>query len=221
MKVEEYLEATKSSSVQERTGSIGEVESDLDEEEGRDLNDQSFDDPKHRFHEIDAVCLHEHFSKLLQIEYLAAVPLKEDNTTFQKRWTGKVIDPNHRFVVALPCRRATPCPPGVNFDQVILPCFRHVVFLVDTSSPKSYLSVEAMQALSSSSSSSQSEDETDNFSTRTIPDFMDIELASGAKAEFLLSPRGFSEVNVLGGSILRLVDLSTNVKESEFLLHFL
>lgn len=215
MNVEEYLDVTNGETAPPKKD--GEPDSDL--EDNLSLNDPD-DIQKNlaRFEGIDSNHLHGEIAQQFGVEYLAPVTAAEESGDF-KQANGKMIAPNHRWIVDIPCRRETPCPPGVNLEDLQLPQFRHVLFVVDTSSPQSYLSVEAMQALSSKGDDTANNN--DNLSTSTIPDFIDVELRNGNKVEFHLSPGNNEEVNILGATVLQLADVNTNVRAKEFFLNFI
>eukprot|EP00547_Thalassionema_nitzschioides_P002808 CAMPEP_0194223382 /NCGR_PEP_ID=MMETSP0156-20130528/35024_1 /TAXON_ID=33649 /ORGANISM="Thalassionema nitzschioides, Strain L26-B" /LENGTH=207 /DNA_ID=CAMNT_0038954503 /DNA_START=138 /DNA_END=761 /DNA_ORIENTATION=+ len=206
MNVEEYLAATNGEDVNENGSpipgdndslSMGSVEADRN----------------CRWEEIDSSYLHNDLSEQLGVTYLAAYTKEE---TEMVPFQGKIVNTNHRWVLNLPLRRETPSPLGVSMEDAAFSSFRNIIFVIDTGSRRSYLSIEAMQTLSSSE-----ETEDDNFSTATIPDVMDVELRSGQKVEVHLSPSRNAEVNILGSNVLRLADISTNVRDKEFVLTFL
>lgn len=160
--------------------------------------------------DIDSVYLHGDLSSLLQVEYLSVVS-PEDQTELvnQTRVAGKILDRNTRLIINIPCRRESrrndPTSP-----RSALP-YRNVFFVVDTGSPHSFLCQEAMEALLPTTN--------DGIS---IPRMIRVELCPGAIFEFHLSPPGshYSDVNILGGNVLRTTDLVSKHRTMSFTLSF-
>jgi hypothetical protein len=100
---------------------------------------------------------------------------------------------NHRLMINLLARRSATSEP--NF-------FRHVIFMVDSGSPYTFLSKTAMKALlpnaKSSSSCGLEED---------VPSMMKVEIQGSHPIPCYLSPadKHFAEVNVLGVDFLHLI----------------
>lgn len=160
--------------------------------------------------DINSVYLHGDLSDLLQVEYLSVVS-PEDQTALanQTRVPGKILDRNTRFIINIPCRRESrrndPTSP-----RSALP-YRNVFFVVDTGSPHSFLCQEAMEVLLPATNDGN-----------PIPRMIRIELYPGGIFEFHLSPPGshYSDVNILGGNVLRTTDLVSNRRTMSFTLSF-
>jgi hypothetical protein len=160
--------------------------------------------------DINSVYLHGDLSDLLQVEYLSVVS-PEDQTALanQTRVPGKILDRNTRFIINIPCRRESrrndPTSP-----RSALP-YRNVFFVVDTGSPHSFLCQEAMEVLLPATNDGN-----------PIPRMIRIELYPGGIFEFYLSPPGshHSDVNILGGNVLRTTDLVSNRRTMSFTLSF-
>jgi hypothetical protein len=159
--------------------------------------------------DIDSPLLHGALSTRLGARYLSEVTPAEQQERFEKkRIYGKLVNPNHRFVINLPCRRES------RRDRTASPraalAFCNVFFVVDTASPQSYLCAEAMEALVRRNGS-------------PIPSCMDVELMTGNTMEFHLSPANshFSGVNIIGGSILKMADVVSDLANDNFSLHFI
>lgn len=209
MNVEEYLAATtKGDGLVDESGSPGDNDS-------LGSADAAADDEIVRWQGINSSNLYGDLSEQLGVTYLALHNPNEEENNNNIEMKGKIV--NHRWVINLPLRREAPVPPGVQMDDACFSPFRNIIFVIDSGSPRSYLSMEAMQALCSSTS----EEEEDNVSTATIPDVMDAELKTGHVVELFLSPSQSAEVNVLGSNVLKLADIATNVRNQEFLLTFL
>jgi len=256
MNVEEYLEATTGGVADvklDNTDAVSEY-SDLDPVEGAKTKASNHENDSNgglgdvtvapeaaeeepRWSDMSASFLHGDLEKKMGVSYLSVVTKKDGDaaTAAGTVVKGKILTPpqdhtHYRWVVSLDCRRAIACPPGVDMDAVVFPDFRHVLFVIDTSSPNSYLSVEAMQVLSTSSDMAVLKEDADadtasndNLSISTIPDALDVQLSAAPEMdfEFFLSPASCSEINILGANLLAQVDIVTKTREKEFTMQFL
>ena len=133
--------------------------------------------------------LHGEVAMMLGVEYLSVVP-KEDvfELLHQKTFYGVKYGPYSRFMINLPCRLVSKRNHGTSPKQP-LP-FHNIIFLVHTGSPYTYLCQEAMETLLGENGG------------HAVPPMLNVELSSGLKLHFHLSPKSghFADVNVLGGS---------------------
>lgn len=159
--------------------------------------------------DIDSDALHGDLSQLLQEDYLSVLsPETEAERASQKTVQGKILERNTRFIINIPCRhksqRNNPTSP-----RAALP-YRNMFFIVDTGSPHSYLCKEAMEAL------------LDSNNGNPVPRSIIVDLITGYTSEFHLSPHEshYSDVNIIGGSVLRATKLVSDGINQELSLKF-
>lgn len=160
--------------------------------------------------DIDSTYLHGDLSDLLQVEYLSAVSEDDEaSLVTQTRLDGLILDRNTRFIINVPCRRHSRRNDRTS-PRSALP-YRNVFFIVDTGSPHSYLCREAMEKLIPAVNGGN-----------PIPRIIRIELCCGGIFEFHLSPPGshYADVNILGGSVLRTIDMISSHRTMSFTLSF-
>jgi hypothetical protein len=146
-------------------------------------------------------------STQLDIPYLSAVP-QEVISSSTKLVRCKIILRNNRFIVNLPCCHSS-SPKLPDSPRTPLP-FRNVFFVLGTGSPHSYLCKEAIEALLGG----------DNGNP--VPSSLNVELLTGYITEFHMSPPDlhYSDVNILGGSVLRSTDIASDHRNNCFSLEF-
>jgi hypothetical protein len=159
--------------------------------------------------DITAAYLQSDLSQRLGIGYLSTMTQEDALEQYMKSIIhGSIITNNKRFLVNLPCRRASPRN-DPSSPKSPLP-FVNVFFLVDTGSPWSFVCPQAMEAL------------TVGGPRNPIPACLDVELLTGNPLELHLSPSAshFSGINLLGGSALSVANIVSNNRKNKFYLEF-
>jgi hypothetical protein len=158
--------------------------------------------------DITAAYLQSDLSQRLGIGYLSTMTQEDAREQYMKSIIhGSIITNNKRFLVNLPCRRASPRN-DPSSPKSPLP-FVNVFFLVDTGSPWSFVCPQAMEALTGGP-------------RNPIPACLDVELLTGNPLELHLSPSAshFSGINLLGGSALSVANIVSNNRKNKFYLEF-
>jgi len=249
MNVTEYLQATQGNTVQGNATAATTNDSITDcppqYHAQEEHSGSSWDDPKEdevdeydhdsqnsrdRFQDITASRLYGEIAQALNVDYLSQSASTNITTTTSSAsyddskssagtYRGKLL--LDHWIVALPCRRETPCPPGVSIEDLPKPKVCQIIFVIDTTSSKSYLSIEAMQCLMTTNDDiTNTMNDSDDVSTNTIHDVMHMELPNGRIVECYLSPQHYQDVNVLGATIWKHVNLVTDIQTQEFTLTF-
>lgn len=159
--------------------------------------------------DITSDYLHGNLSQLLGVDYLSVVPEGEATRLgSRQRIDGTILARNTRFVINVPCRRESrrdlPTSPEA------APPHHNVFFVVDTGSPHCYMCKEAMEALLGGNGDDP------------IPQIMRVEFITGQIVEFHLSPSDshYSDVNILGDTVLQTTDLFSDHRKRAFSLMF-